>query len=157
MNENIFEYLKILGFTCEEINYIEENNDNIVYANLAHVKQIILFLQKLKLSFQDIRKICIINVFMLTETFRRINRLNSIYVDILGLNISQIQKLIVENPYIYTINPIELERIINYLKDKNYNIEIIKRIIIQNSKVIGMKFEEFVNTKYNMLDSHIDN
>lgn len=57
MNKQVFEYLRILGFTDEEINYIEEKNDNIAYANLSHVKQIILFLQELELNIQIIRKI----------------------------------------------------------------------------------------------------
>ena len=143
MNKQVFEYLRILGFTDEEINYIEEKNNNIAYANLSHVKQIILFLQELELNIQIIRKICTTNVFMITETFRRINKLNNIYYEQLELNNNDIQKIIIENYNMYTINPNELEKIINYLKSKNCNTETIKKLIIQNPKIISMKFEDF--------------
>ena len=143
MNKQVFEYLRILGFTDKEINYIEEKNDNISYANLSHVKQIIIFLQEIGLNIQIIRKICTTNVFMITETFRRINKLNNIYYEQLGLNNNDIQKIIIENYNIYTINPNELEKIIDYLKSKNCTIEVIRKLLVQNPKVIGMKFEDF--------------
>ena len=143
MDKQVFEYLRILGFTDEEINYIEEQNDNITYANLYRVKQIILFLQELGLNIQIIRKICTSNVFMITETFRRINKLNNIYYKQLGLNKNQIQKIIIENYSMYTINPIELEKIIEYLNSRSVNKEGIKKLILQNPKVISMKFVDF--------------
>lgn len=143
MDKQVFEYLRILGFTDEEINYIEEKNDNIAYANLSHVKQIILFLQELELNIQIIKNICTTNVFMITETFSRINKLNNIYYEQLELNKNQIQKIIIENYNMYTINPNELEKIIDYLKNKNCTIEVIRKFFVQNPKVISMKFEDF--------------
>ena len=79
MDKDIFEYLRVLGLSDIEINYIEDNNDNIVYANLNHVKKIINFLQELELNINEIKKILKINVYMITENFQRINKLNFIY------------------------------------------------------------------------------
>ena len=143
MNKQVFEYLKILGFTDDEINYIEEKNDNIVYVNLAHVKQIIIFLQKLNLNNDSIKKICLDNVYMITETFRRINKLNDIYFEYLGFTTNEIKQLIIYNSNIYIINPNKLEMIIKYLVTNNYNKEAIRNLILSNPAIVGMTLEEF--------------
>jgi len=143
MNKQVFEYLKILDFTDDEINYIEEKNDNIVYANLAHVKQIITFLQELNLDNDSIKKICLDNVYMITETFRRINKLNDIYFEYLGFTTNEIKQLIIYNSNIYTINPNKLEMIIKYLATNNYNKEAIRNLILSNPTIVGMTLEEF--------------
>ncbi len=143
MNKQVFEYLKILGFTDDEINYIEEKNDNIVYANLAHIKKIIIFLQKLNLDNDSIKKICLDNVYMITETFRRINKLNDIYFEYLGFTTNEIKQLMIYNSNIYTINPNKLEMIIKYLATNNYNKEAIRNLILSNPTIVGMTLKEF--------------
>ena len=143
MDRQVFEYFRILGFTDNEINYIEEKNDNIAYASLIHVKQIIIFLKKLKLNNDDIRKICLDNVYIITETFRRINKLNDIYFEYLEFTTNEIKQLITYNCNIYTVNPNKIEMIIKYLITNNYNKETIKYLIIRNPMIIGMTVEEF--------------
>ena len=71
--------------------------------------------------------------------------------EVLGFNNDDIKSLILKNADLYTASPIELEKNINYLKDKKCNIDMIKKFIMDNPKVVNAYLDEFkkmVSFKY---------
>lgn len=143
MNKYVFDYLRIIGFTDDEINYIEDNNDNIFYASLSHVKKLIDILQNLGLDNINIKNLLIKNVYMITEKIEKINILNNIYLEDLKFSKEELKKLIIVNPESYMISISELNKNIDYLKKHNYNIDAIKYFFIVNPKLINLSSEEF--------------
>jgi len=79
---------------------------------------------------------------MLTEKNNRLESIDEIY-SLLQFDYESLKQLIKNNPKAYTLSPVELKKIIDYLKSKNCSIEAIRKLFIQNSKVISMKFEDF--------------
>lgn len=150
MDKNVFDYLRIIGFTDNEINYIEDNNDNIFYVNLSHVKKVITILQKLELDIINIRKILTKNVLLITEHTEKINEINKIYIEDLKLNNEELKNLIIKNPDTYIVSVSELNKNIDYLKEHNCNIETIRNFLITNPQLVSMSPEEFKNiVKFN--------
>ena len=43
----------------------------------------------------------------------------------------------------YTISPIELNEIIDYLLENKYSIEMVKRVILSNPSIIEIKLDNF--------------
>lgn len=142
MRKDVFDYLRIITFTDEEINYIEDNNDNIFYVNLVHVKKIINILRDLGLDNRNIKKILMKNVYIITEKIEKLNLLNDFYLEILKLNKEQLKQLIINNPYIYMVSVSELNNNINYLKNHNYDIDTIKKFLLTYPQVVSMSLEE---------------
>ena len=145
MNKYVFDYLRIIGFTDNEINYIEDNNEYIFYVNLVHIKKIITILQDLGLDNINIRKTLIKNVYIITEKIEKINLLNNVYFEVLNLNKEELKELIINNPNIYMISVSELSNNINYLKEHNYGVDAIKKFLLTYPQVTSMSPEEFRN------------
>ena len=83
------------------------------------------------------------NPFMITVKNNRLEALDKIYIEDLKFDTNTLKTLIINNPETYTTSPIEFEKNINYLKEHNCTIEVIRNFIINNNQVIIMDFEEF--------------
>lgn len=143
MIEKIYEYLSEYGFDSIEIDKIIKINQNIYFSNVEEINKNIKFLEEKFLEYDDILELIINNPFMLTEKNNRLEALENIYNNILNLDYESLKFLLKNNSETYTISPIELEKIIKYMKDKNIPIEVIRNLIIKNPKVINLTLEEF--------------
>ena len=151
MPEEVYNYLIEYGFSNEELDNFEEENEKMFFTSIDIVKNNISFLEGLGLNKEDIINILRINPFMITVGNKRITALNKIYYEVLGFTSDDIKSLILENADLYTASPIELEKIINYLKDKKCSIDMIKKFIMDNPKVVNAYLDEFkkmVSFKY---------
>ena len=151
MPEEVYNYLTEYGFSNEELDNFQEENDKMFFASIDVVKNNISFLEVLGLNKEDIINTFRLNPFMITVGNNRITALNKIYYEVLGFNNEDIKSLILKNADLYTASPIELEKNINYLKDKKCNIDMIKKFIMNNPKVVNAYLDEFkkmVSFKY---------
>lgn len=151
MKDEVYSYLISYGFTSADLNNFQEENEKMFFTSIDVVKNNISFLEGLGLNKEDIINILRINPFMITVGNNRITALNKIYYEVLGFNNEDIKSLILKNADLYTASPIELEKIINYLKDKKCNIDMIKKFIMDNPKVVNAYLDEFkkmVSFKY---------
>ena len=151
MPEEVYNYLIEYGFSNEELDNFQEENEKIFFTSIDIVKNNISFLEGIKLNKEDITNILRINPFMITVGNDRIVALNKIYYEVLGFTDNDIKSLILNNADLYVASPIELEKNINYLKDKKCNIDMIKKFIMDNPKVVNAYLDEFkkmVSFKY---------
>ena len=151
MPEEVYNHLIEYGFSNEELDNFEEENEKMFFTSIDIVKNNISFLEGIGLNKENIINILRINPFMITVGNNRITALNKIYYEVLGLNNDDIKSLILKNADLYTASPIELEKNINYLKDKKCNIDMIKKFIMDNPKVVNAYLDEFkkmVSFKY---------
>lgn len=143
MIEEIYDYLRDYGLNKEEINNIQEENEEMFFTNIQEVEKNINFLTNKLLTKEEILEVIKKDPYMLTVKNNRLDYLEKIYNDILGLTKEEIHHLLMNNPDTYIISPIELESIINYLKDNNYSIEKIKKLILNNPTIINLELNEF--------------
>ena len=151
MPEEVYNYLTEYGFSNEELDNFEEENEKMFFTSIDIVKNNISFLEGIGLNKENIINVFRLNPFMITVGNNRITALNKIYYEVLGLNNDDIKSLILKNADLYTASPIELEKNINYLKDKKCNIDMIKKFIMDNPKVVNAYLDEFkkmVSFKY---------
>ena len=127
MPEEVYNHLIEYGFSNEELDNFEEENEKMFFTSIDIVKNNISFLEGIGLNKENIINILRINPFMITVGNNRITALNKIYYEVLGLNNDDIKSLILKNADLYTASPIELEKNINYLKDKKCSIDMIKK------------------------------
>lgn len=151
MPEEVYNYLTEYGFSNEELDNFQEENEKMFFTSIDIVKNNISFLEGLGLNKEDIINVFRLNPFMITVGNNRITALNKIYYEVLGFNNEDIKSLILKNADLYIASPIELEKNINYLKDKKCNIDMIKKFIMDNPKVVNAYLDEFkkmVSFKY---------
>lgn len=142
MREEVYEYLHDYGFSAIEIDEIEKRNENMYFTSVEEINKNIKFLEEKYLEQEDIINTINNNPFMLTEKNNRLEELEAIYAS-LNIDYESMIKIIKSNANTYTISPAELLKIINYLKYNNCTTEVIRNLIINNPKVISMKFEDF--------------
>ena len=145
MPEEVYNYLTEYGFSNEELDNFEEENEKMFFTSIDIVKNNISFLEGIGLNKENIINVFRLNPFMITVGNNRITALNKIYYEVLGFNSDDIKSLILKNADLYTASPIELEKNINYLKDKKCNIDMIKKFIMDNPKVVNAYLDEFKN------------
>lgn len=151
MPEEVYNHLIEYGFSNEELDNFQEENDKMFFVSTDNVKNNISFLEGLGLNKEDIINVFRLNPFMITVGNNRITALNKIYYEVLGFTSDDIKSLILKNADLYTASPIELEKNINYLKDKKCNIDMIKKFIMDNPKIVNAYLDEFkkmVSFKY---------
>ena len=144
MLEEVFYELYDFGFSQKEIDDIENNNDYIFNADAEDIRKILDFLRKKGLEKQDIINLINDNPFMLTESDKRIDYYENIYNNVLKLNKEELITLLKSFSECYTSRPKELEKTINYLRNKNISLEQIKKIVLNNPKIIDLKIEEVI-------------
>lgn len=143
MREEVYEFLREYGFSKEELTSFEKENEKMFFTNLVEVNKNIDFLTNKGLVKEEIINVFRNNSFMITVKNNRLEALDKIYIDDLKFDINTLKTLIINNPETYTTSPIELEKNINYLKEHNCTIEIIRNFIINNNQVVIMDFDEF--------------
>lgn len=142
MREEVYDYLHDYGFSAIELNKIEKENESMFFTSVSEVRKNIKFLEEKYLDNEDIVNIVINNPFMLTEKDNRLEALENIY-GLLCIDYESMIELIKNNPETYTASPVELQKIIDFLKNKNCTIDTIKNLFIKNPRIISMKFEDF--------------
>lgn len=142
MDKEIYEYLRKYGLSDKEIDYIEDENDNIFYINLGYAIKIINFLESKDLEKNEVKQILINNPYMITVGKERLALLTNIYDNQLKLTKEELKYLLLNNPNIYNVSPIELDKIIAYLIEGGYQQEMIKNIILYNPDIVEMKLEK---------------
>ena len=143
MKEEVYEYLHDYGFSALELDKIEKENEEMFFTNISEVRKNITFLEEKYLETEDIINIINENPFMLTEKNNRLEALDEIYSGILKIDYESMIQLIKSNPEVYTVSPIELQKIINYLKEHNLSIDTVRELLMKNSKIISMDLEGF--------------
>lgn len=143
MLEEVYDYLNAYGLTDTELEKIEQSNEKIYFVNVNQIKKNICFLKDKYLTDEDITRIIDKNPYILTEHINRFEELDEIYKVVLSIDYESMIELIKSNPETYTASPIELQKIIDFLKNKNCTIDTIRNLFIKNPKIISMKFEDF--------------
>ena len=144
MIEEVYNYLREFGFTKEEVNFFEDSNEKMFFTNINEVEKNISFLNNKNLTKEEVIQVFKKNPFMITVKDNRLNALDKIYLEELKFESNLLKELIINNPETYTLSPIELQKIIDYLKEHNYSIEVIRDFILKNPKIISMEFNEFI-------------
>ena len=144
IREEVYDYLHEYGFSAIDIDKIEKENEDMFYTDISEVRKNITFLEEKYLEREDIINIINDNPFMLTEKNNRLEALDDIYNGILSFDYESLKTLIKNNPEAYTVSQIELNKIINHMKEIGYSIDIIKQFILKNSKVISMSYDTFL-------------
>lgn len=144
MREEVYDFLREYGFSKEEVNYFEDENEEMYFTNLIEVNKNIDFLINKGLTKEEIIYVFKKNPYMITVKNNRLKLLDKIYLEELQLDNNSLKELIINNPDTYTSSPIELNKIIDYLKEHNCSIEIIKQFIIKNPSSTSINLDEFV-------------
>lgn len=142
MIEEVYDYLREYGFSKDEVNSFQDENEEMFFTNLEEIEKNINFLTNKELSKEEILEVIKKDSYMLTVKNNRLDYLEKIYRKTLGLTKDEIHKLIITNPDAYIISPIELVSILNYLKENNYTIDKIKELILNNPTIINLELKE---------------
>ena len=137
MKEEVFEYLIEYGFNKEDLEEFLKINDKLFFANLDNIKNNINFFKDKELTKDEIINIIKEECFLLTISNKKKELLDNIYYNI--FNKDELKNLIITYPPSYVVNPLELEEIINYIKDLGYNI---KSSIINNKDLLSYDIED---------------
>lgn len=146
MIEEVYDYLREYEFTKEEVNKFEDENEKMFFTNLKEVQKNIDFLINKGLVKEEIMNIFRYNPFMITVKDNRLEALDKIYLEELRFNNNDLKNLIINNPDTYIASPIELQKIIDYLKEHNKTNEEITKFLLNNPQISSMDFEQFKNT-----------
>ena len=150
MREEVYEFFKEYGFTRDEIHYFQDENEKMFFTNLIEVNKNIDFLKDKGLNKEEIMQVFRYNPYMITVKNNKLDALNEIYLDNLKLTNEELKNLIIKNPDTYIVSVSELNKNIDYLKEHNCNIEIIRNFLITNPQLVSMSPEEFKNVvKFN--------
>ena len=141
MEDEIYEYLIDYGFTQENLSKFEELNDYMYFVSLDKIIENINFFTDKGLNTSEIINLANNNPFILTLSSKRKNAFEEIYDNKLKLSNEEIKYLLNSNDNIYTCSPLELDKIINYLSDKGYSIDNIKKILLSNASLISEKLD----------------
>ena len=144
MKEDVYQYLHDYGFSSIELDKIEDRNDNIFFTNISELRKNLTFLEEKYLELEDIINLVNDNPFMLTEKNNRLEAIEEIYARI-GFDSESLKKILRSNSRAYTLSPIELSKIIDFLKSRNCGYKEIREFFIKNPSVLSMKFDDFKN------------
>lgn len=145
MREEVYQYLHHYGISAIELDRIEKANEGMFFTDLSEVRKNITFLEEKYLSSEDIIDIVTSNPFMLTEKNNRLEALDGIYLGDLAIDYESLIEMIKGNPEAYTVSPVELQKVIGYLRENNCNTEGIRNLVVKSPKVLSMKLDTFKN------------
>lgn len=144
MKEDVYQYLHDYGFSSIELDKIEDRNENIFFTSIKELRKNLTFLEEKYLELEDIINLVNDNPFMLTEKNNRLEAIEEIYARI-GFDSESLKKILRSNSRAYTLSPIELSKIIDFLKSRNCGYKEIREFFIKNPSVLSMKFDDFKN------------
>ena len=137
MRENIFDYLKEYGFITEDIYRLQDINDKLFFVDISFVEKNINFLESKGLSNNEVIKVVNNTPYLLTIGSKKKELLDNIYNNIFTKE--ELKRLIIEYPITYIVNPLELQEVINYLKENNIDI---KQAILNNKEILNKTIDE---------------
>ena len=143
MLESVYYYLKEFGFNDKEIDFFEDENEDMFSTNNIEIEKNINFLFDKGLEKEEVLDVIRRNPDMLTVKNNRLEAYDKIFNNELDMDNDMIKKLIISYPDTYVESPIDLQNIINYLKEKKYDKEYIRNLMIDNPKIISMDLSEF--------------
>lgn len=139
MRENIFDYLKEYGFVKEDIYKLQDINDKLFFVDISFIEKNINFLESKGLSNNEVIKVVNNTPYLLTIGSKKKELLDNIYNNIFTKE--ELKRLIIEYPITYIVNPLELQEVINYLKENNVDI---KQTILNNKEILNKTIDELV-------------
>jgi len=142
MNRDLFNYLRELNLTDDQINYIEENNQFIYNTSKDYTKKVLNKIREKGITDLEIKDMLIKNIYLVSESLKRIEKLENIYINILNLSNEEIKYLLLNNYKTYTINPTELNNVINYWISLGYTKSTIKKFILDNPSAINYELKD---------------
>ena len=140
MIEEIYEFLINYGLKNDELNNFQRLNEDLYFANLDIVKTNIEFLENKGIEKNEIISIIQKNPFMLTCGSKKEKMLEEIYNSI--FTSEEIKELIIQYPSAYTVNPVELQEVIDYINSKKIDL---KNFINNNPQVLSYDLDELKN------------
>ena len=143
MLESVYYYLKEFGFNDKEIDFFEDENEDMFSTNNIEIEKNINFLFDKGLEKEEVLDVIRRNPDMLTVKNNRLEAYDKIFNNELDMDNDMIKKLSISCPDTYVESPIDLQNIINYLEEKKYDKEYIRNLIIDNPKIISMDLSEF--------------
>ena len=141
MEEEVYQYLRNYGFTKEEVNNFESHNTKLYEVQYLDVLYNFDFLEKCGLNKNEIIALIKNNIYMITVNKKKLDYLEKIYKETLNFNQDEIKELLLRYNDLYIVNPIKLEKLIEFYKNKNYSIEDIKKLIMINPNILGIEIE----------------
>ena len=146
MRDEVYEFLLDYGFTNEEVEYFQDDNEKMFFTDLDEVNKNISFLTSKGLGKEEVMYVFRNDSFAITVKDNRLVALDEVYYGVLSLSSEELKTLIMNNPECYTQSPIEMKKIIDHLVSKGHTINEIKEYFLKNSKVINLTLEEFINS-----------
>lgn len=141
MREEVFDFLREYGFSKEEIFGYHDNNSKIFYVNKKMVVYNFNFMESLGLSKEEIIELVRRNIFMVTVTKKKIEYMTNLYNNILNFNNNEIKEILLKFPKMYIINPLNVEKLIELYKSKDYSLKDIKNLIKINPEILGIQLD----------------
>ena len=108
MEEKVYNYLIGYGFTHEQIDYIEDNNENIYMVTTYHVDKIIEFLKKYNLKKIEIIRAITDCPEILSQKKYNLDNIIKIF-DEHSIPYEKVSEILKTNPKIFAINYKELK------------------------------------------------
>ena len=136
MREEIYDYLRQYGFSQDEVNSIKDRNEKIYFAFISDITPNTDFLEKLGFSKNEIISLINTNPFFITCSNKRRDAFNKIYIDDLGYTNEELKKMLLVNPYMYILSPIDIDVLLKDLL-KTYTKEELKNIILNNPNLLN--------------------
>ena len=146
MSEEVYDFLSNYGFTDEEIDSFENVNEKMFYTDTLEIEKNINILINKGLIKEEIMDIFRKNHFMITAKNNKLEAFDNIFYNVLGFNNDIIRQIIIKEPGTYSASPIELQKIIDFLKEYGWSLDKIKAFLIENPKVICLYLDEFKNS-----------
>ena len=143
MRNDVYAFLINFGFTREDSDYFQRENEEIYKLTLEKLIKNIAFLYSKDLTKEEIIFVFKKDPHMLLSADDILEELDKVYYGELMLSKDELYQLFINNPEIYTQSPVQQKYIIDYLKSKNYSKSVIKHWILANHKVLNMTYNEF--------------
>lgn len=136
MREEIYDYLRQYGFSQDEVNSIKDRNEKIYFAFISDITPNTDFLENLGFSKNEIISLINSNPFFITCSNKRRDAFNKIYMEDLEYTKEELKKMLLVNPYMYILSPIDVDILVKDLL-KTYNKEELKGIILNNPNLLN--------------------
>lgn len=127
-NNKVYLLLKEIGLTDENITKIIDENHFVTKIIESDLISQIKFLYGYNLTNKDIVEIANKNPWILTESFERMRMLEKNYNNI---GIKDMKELLLKQPNALSLNPLDVNNLIQKLKDENNSTEDIKEMILE--------------------------
>ena len=137
MREEEYNYLRDYGLTKEEIRACSEENPELYEYSKELFQKNINFLEEYSLTKEQIITLIKKNPYILTTGSKKKELLNKIYSKYYTKE--EIKDLLINYAYLYIVNPLELENVIEYLEDKGLNF---KEEVSKNVDILSMNLDE---------------